>query len=212
MPIIPGVPTDDARKYLPQFLGRLLGIPASSTIVTPGPVTVQWNPWPIVFKIGEGGWIDPGAGKVPRTPDPALRRFAPDPLIQDIDAICDINRGVARYPSNPLSPTYSRGAFMKALTPADLTFTPPSTLRVRCLLDFGDFNEDYPGSGRNPEMWEIGVFSDHPGIVTPAPPAVPGPGDPSNALKQLLMIGYGTFPMQTKNAGIQVENIVNIQF
>jgi len=212
VPVIPGVPTEDARKYFPQFFGGLRGVPASSTIVTPGPTTVQWDPRIKYFKVGEGGWIDPGAGKIPRTPDPALRRLAPDPLIQDLDAIVDINRGAPRYPGNPLLATYSRGIFMKALAPADLTYEAPTTLRIRCLLDFADFNEDYPGSGRSPEIWEIGVYCDHPEIVTPAPPAVPGPGDPTNAMKQLLLVGYGTFPMQVKNGGIQIENIVRLVF
>ena len=200
MPVIPGAVTDDIRKYLPRFLGSLQGIPASSTIVTPGPTTVQWDPRVKYFKVGEGGWINPGSGKVPRTPDPALRRFAPDPLIQDIDAIVDINRGVARYNGNPVDPNYSRGTFQKAVSGASLTWESPTTLRVSCLLDFGDFNEDYPLSGRNPEIWEIGVFCDHPEVETPAPAG------------QLLMVAYGTFPMQTKTAGIQIDNIVRIIF
>jgi hypothetical protein len=200
MPIIPGVPTDDGRKYYSQFFGGLRGVPSSTTVVTAGPVTVQWNPLILYFKVGEGGWIDPGSGKVPRTPDSALRRFAPDPLIQDIDAIVDATRGSPRYDGNPSNPTYSRGSFQKTLAPSDLTWETLSILRVSCLLDFGDFNEDYPASGRNPEIWEIGIFAQHPEIVTPAPAG------------QLLMVGYGTFPMQTKNAGIQIENIVRLIF
>jgi hypothetical protein len=97
---------------------------------------------------------------------------------------------------------------MKALTPADLTYESPTSLRVRCLLDFGDFNEDFPGSGRNPELWEIGIFCDHPEVVN-TPPFSPVPPDP---LTPLLMVGYGTFPMQVKNAGIQIENIVRLIF
>ena len=200
MPIIPGVPTADGRKFFSQFHAGLCGIPASTTIVTPGPTTVQWNPLYTYFKVGEGGWINPGSGKVPRTPDATLRRFAPDPLIQDLDAIVDAYRGTPRYNGNTADPTYSRGVFQKALVPGDVTFESPTTARIRCLLDFSDFNEDSPGSGRNPEIWEIGIFTDHPQIVTPAPAG------------QLLMIGYGTFPMQTKNSGIQIENIVRITF
>lgn len=198
MAVIPAVVTDDYRRLWARFSGGLQGLPASTTIVNAGPTTVQWDPRYSYFKVGEGGWINPGSGRVPRTPDPALRRFAPDPLITDIDAIVDANRGTPRYQGNPLDPDYSRGSFQKALNPADITWESPTVARVSCLLDFGDFNEDASGSGRNPEIWEIGVFCAHPEVVTPAPAG------------QLLMVAYGTFPMQTKNAGIQIENIVRI--
>lgn len=138
MAVIPGVITEDARKYWPQFFGALLGDPSTTTIVGS-----TWNPVISHFKVGEGGWIDPGAGKVPRTPDPALRRLSA-PLIQDIDAVVDPTRAALnqRYPAD------SRATFEKALIAADFLFEAPTIVRVRCLLDFGEFNDDGNGTAQ----------------------------------------------------------------
>lgn len=200
MAIIPGVLTEDGARLWLRLFGGLQGVPASSTTVTaPGPVTVQWDPRLKFFRVGEGGWVDPGTGRVARTPDPALRRLAA-PLIQDLDCLVDPTRAVPaqRYEGNPANPDFSRGNFQKAFVVGDITYEvgPPRAIRIRCLLDFADFNEDWPGSGRNPEIWEVGIYSDHPEIVTPT--------------SDLLMVAYGTFPMQTKTAVKQIENIVRI--
>jgi len=170
MAVIAAVVTVDARKYWPQMVGGLVSF---KTLVS--------------FKVGEGGWVDPGAGREPRVPDPELRRL--DNSLQDLDCIVDPTRALIdqRYASD------ERASFEKTLVPADITFIAPSTLRVRCLLDFGDFNDD--GFGNDPEIWEIGVFSDH--------PTVSG---------EKLMVAYGTFPQQTKDGTKQIENIVRLVF
>jgi hypothetical protein len=176
MPVIPGVVTEDARKYWPQFFGNLLS---------------SWDPIFTHFKVGEGGWIDPGTGAEPRTPVDDLRRLT-SPLIQDIDLIVDSTRAAIdqRYP-HPGGGYV--GYYQKALTGGDLVFETPSTIRVRCLLDFAEFNDD--GAGNYPEIWEIGIFSEHP-----------------TEAGEKLMVAYGTFPMQVKDNTKQLENLVRITF
>lgn len=177
MPVVIGVATEDARKYLPQILGGL---------VTQS-YTVGINSIFTHFKVGEGGWINPGGGPIPRAPDATLRRL--DNSIQDIDAIVDPTRLLInqRYLAS------ERASFEKALTVADFSFVPPTKLEIRCFLDFGDFNDD--GFGNDPEMWEIGVFGTH--------PTVGG---------QKLLWGYGTFNVQQKNVGVTIENLLRIVF
>jgi hypothetical protein len=173
--------TADARKYWSQFFGLLLGNPSTTTAVG-----TTWNPTLRSFKVGEGGWTDPGSGRVRRNPvDDNLRRL--DNNLQDIDAIVDVTRATLdrRYPAD------SRAFFEKALVPGDFTFEAPSTLRVRCFLDFSEFNSD--GFGNFPEIWEIGLFSDHP-----------------TTTGQKLMVAYAAFPKEIKNGSNPLENIVRI--
>jgi hypothetical protein len=173
MAIIAGVVTDDARVFWPQ---------EKSGLVTFNVIDE--------FKVGEGGWIDPGSGKVRRIPDPALRN--PVTGLQDIDAAIDADRPVVqqRYPAD------SRATFTKSLTVADMLFETPSILRVAIRLDFGEFNDD--GFANSPELWEVGIFQDHPlaGSVYPA--------------GTKLMVGYATFPQETKSAAVQLENIIRL--
>ena len=89
------------------------------------------------FKISEGGWEDPGSGRVARTPDETLT---------DVDAI--INPG--RYAAD------ERYVFTKSFVGGDIVFSSPTTVSCTCLLDFGDANDD--GYGNDPEFWEIGIF------------------------------------------------------
>lgn len=182
MAILVAVVTQDAKKYWPQFFGGLLGNPSTSTVVG-----VSWNPIITSFKIGEGGWIDLGSGRVRRDPVDDLRRI--DNNIQDIDAIVDATRpgGLQRYP------VADRATFSKNLTLGDFSFEGTSTLRVRCFLDFAEFNND--GFGNPPEIWEIGLFSAH--------PVVSG---------QKLMVAYVTVPKQIKNVTEPLENVVRIKF
>ncbi len=136
------------------------------------------------FKIGEGGWVDQGSGPTPRLPDPNLRRF--DNQIQDLDAIVDPTRppNAFRYPTDSLF------TFSKAFVPGDFAFQAPSAFRCRCFLDLPEANDD--GFGNNPNFYEIGLFTDH--------PVFPG--------SQSLMVAYGTFPLEVKTPGRQLENIV----
>lgn len=183
MATVPGVVTEDARKYWPQLIGTIF-IPATTTNTG----ATQWDPRIKTFKVGEGGWINPGGGAVPRTPSPSLRRLTA-PLIQDLDAVVDPTRALVdqRYPAQSLA------TFSKALTPGDFLFESPSIIRVRCLLDFAEFNND--GFANSPEIYEIGLFSDHP-----------------TEAGQSLMVAYATFPMQIKDNSKQLENLIRIVF
>lgn len=176
----PGTATEDALMYWPKFLGDLI----SPSWLGGGPVFTH-------FKVGEGGWTDPGTGAIPRTPPESDLRYAsgPDVGLQDIDALVDPFRAAAdqRYPTD------SRASFTKALIPSDFSFVAPNILRVRLFLDFGEFNDD--GFGNSPEIWEAAVFSPH--------PTVSG---------KLLMVGYTTFPKVTKDAGRQLENAIDFPF
>ena len=197
MAIILAAVTEDARKYWPQFFGTLLGISNNATAnVPPGPVS--WDPRLMSFKVGEGGWIDPGGGPVPRPPDPTLRVIAAPPNdVQDLDAIVDPTRPLIsqRYPATSIA------TFEKALIPANFTYLAPSTIQVRCFLDFGDFNDD--GFANSPEIWEIGIFSDHPSFSR----AVIGtPG------AKRLMVAYGTIPKEIKDATKQIEHFLRVVF
>lgn len=146
-----------------------------------------WDPKITHFKMGEGGWVDPGSGPTPRTPDGTLRRV--DNSIQDIDAIVDGTRAVIdqRYAAD------ERFSFEKAVTLTEVTFEAPATVKVRCFLDFGEANDD--GFGNFPEFWEVGVFAVH--------PTVGG---------QKLLVGYATFPKEIKNGTKQLENFVRLRF
>lgn len=88
---------------------------------------------PLSFTIGEGGWQDPGSGKEPLPPDPALT--------------------VVTAPTYPAGSQY---VFTKALSGSDLTFTSPTRLEIRCFVAASEANDD--GSGAAPEFFELGIF------------------------------------------------------
>lgn len=91
------------------------------------------------FKVGEGGWVDPGTGKVRRTPDPTLT---------DLD--CIVNP--SRYPVD------SRFTFQKTLQPNVDMVIDAGALKMTCTLAQLEANDD--GLGNNPEFWEIGIFDE----------------------------------------------------
>ena len=139
------------------------------------------------FRIGEGGWEDLGAGRQRRNPDSTF-----------------LNLDLALDPGRPLiSQRYSGfesfGYFQKTLVPGDFVFEGPTTLRVRCFLDFGEYNTKNASGATvvynagsltaNPEMWELGLF------------------DSANN-----MVAYGTFPKEVKDGTKQIENAVRIVF
>jgi hypothetical protein len=188
MAYIPGVVTEDARKYWPQFFGSLLGVPGTPSV--PGTPPTTYDPRIKFFKVGEGGWVDPGGGREARTPDATLRRLSA-PLIQDVDAAVDLTRGVQRYAAD------ERYTFAKTLTVSDFAFVAPTILEVSCLLDFGEANDD--GYGSAPEFWEIALFADH-------------PEESGLAVDQGLMVAYGTFPVEIKNSTKQILNVVRLVF
>ena len=96
-----------------------------------------------------------------------------------------------------LSGTDLEGADLKGASLTDVTFIAPSTIEVECLLDFSDFNDD--GFGNAPEIYEIGIFSDH-------------PVESGLASDQGLMVAYGTFPVEVKDNTKQILNVVRIIF
>lgn len=145
MTILVGVPSEDARLYLPQLLGRIF---TSAAVTDTG--ASEWNPTFSFFRIGCGGFELPGPG--PRTPDPALRMLS-GALVQDLDCIVDPTRPLIdqRYSGDELRYTE------KALDATDFAFVAPSTVRVHCFLDFSE------GNGTpDMEYYELGIYSDHP--------------------------------------------------
>lgn len=90
---------------------------------------------PLSFRIGEGGWTNPGGGKEPIPPSVALTALT--------------------APSYPASP-YSQFIFTKNLTIGDLTFTSPTRVEINCFVASSEANDDSTGSP--PEFFELGVF------------------------------------------------------
>ena len=85
------------------------------------------------FKIGEGGWIDPGGGKEP---------IPPDPTFTDLTA--------------PTYPAGSQFVYSGSIGVADLAFTAPNRLEIRVFVDSSEANDD--GTGNPPEFFELGIF------------------------------------------------------
>jgi len=153
MPLVPGILTDAARNAWPRmFYGDVVFKNIS------------------YVKFGEGGWVDPGNGRVPRTASQMTG-------LTNLDCVVNPNN----YPVD------SRGTYQKNLAPADFSIENNSVLKIRCFLDFGDWNDD--GNGNNPEIWELGVF------------------DESNRL-----VAYATFQKITKDNTKQLEQFVRIGF
>jgi hypothetical protein len=128
---IPGVVTDLGREKWAKTVGGI-----NPLRITKG------------FKVGEGGWIDPGTGRVPRTPDPTLLDL-------------DVKVHPAWYPP-PHDSYYPAAApppdYGKAFIATDVSFVAPLTLRLRCRLDATEYLDD--GHGFPPEIWELGVFDE----------------------------------------------------
>ena len=174
--VITAVVTDDARKFWPQFI---IGSYPVRTLFAGG-----------YFKIGEGGWIDTGTGRVPRTPSPSLRNLSTG--LQDIDSLVDASR-------NPVDQRYQpdeRFSFEKALVVTDIAFVSPATIQCTCSLTTLEPPGNDDGFGNSPSFYEIGLFTDHPDF----------PGS------EKLMVAYGIFPVQVKTVSRPLENIVLVTF
>lgn len=92
------------------------------------------------FKVGEGGWqytVPPT--KVPKSPSTTLT---------DLD--CIVNAGTYPVDSRFVFPTAGVKAFNS------VTWVAPNIVRLECLVDFGDANND--GFGNPPEFWELGIY------------------------------------------------------
>jgi len=117
------------------------------------------------FKMGEGGWTDPGGGKEPVPPDPALT---------DMTA--------SGYPAG------SQYVFEKTLTPSDLDFVPAlNRLEIRCFVDPTEANDD--GGGNPPEFFELGIF-DEGGTMLVYSTFPLEIKTPSKALEHLLFVDF----------------------
>lgn len=166
---IPAVITNGWRSKLAQMFPV-----GSSTLIPASAVSY--------FKVGLGGWIDPGSGPVPRNPDPSF---------SDLDIVLDAARSSAnrRY----AFPGPGIAWFKKPLISSDFVYEPPpipgapSVMRINALLDFIDWNDD--GSGSSPQFWEIGIYD--------------GTG---------LLMAYGTFPKEIKTNIKQLENVVRVSW
>jgi len=121
------------------------------------------------FKIGEGGWqytVPPT--KVPKSPNPSLT---------DLD--CVENPGSYPVDSRFVFPSIGVKAFNSIL------FVAPNIVRIECVVDFGEANDD--GFGNPPEFWEFAIF-DSAGH----------------------MVAYFTFPVDTKYATTQLIYEIDI--
>lgn len=186
MTILLATATLDARKFYLRGLGGLPFIPGTPT----NTATNVWDHRIKFFRAGEGGWVLSGMTQVRRLPDEDLRRY--DNLVQDIDARVDTTRAGAgqpeRYEGNTASADYSRGFFQKTLAAGAVTALSDRRIQVDCLIDADEFPEDATGSGREPVIWELGLFADHPTVAG-----------------ESLMVGYGTFALGvTKRPGEQL--------
>jgi hypothetical protein len=188
MPTVTATITNVARKYWPQMFGQLLGAGTNS----PAPGTFPWNPVIQTFRVGEGGWI--GTAQVPRTPDPTL-----------IDL--DIIQNPTRYAG------YSAADYWEnQLTSANTTFIAPTSIQISCLLDFGQFNQDFDSPPHVPAViWELGLYSIAPPLVAPGDVALVTQNR-GTSTTQLIMLAYGTFQGQSKTSNIQLENQFTISF
>lgn len=122
---------------------------------------------PLSFKIGEGGWQIVGPDKEPIPPSATLT-----------------NVTAASYPVG------SQFVFTKSLLTADLTFTSPSRLEVRCLVTSAEANDD--GFGSPPEFFELGIFDGASGTGT--------------------MLVYSTFPVEIKTSSKALEHVIFVDF
>ena len=86
------------------------------------------------FKIGEGGWISTGTGRVPKTPDPSKT---------DIEA------------TGAPGDSY----FQKDITSLFVEYVAPSTGKVDCFLNLDEGNDN--GFAEAPRYFEIGIFDDY---------------------------------------------------
>ncbi len=89
--------------------------------------------------------------------------------------------------TNPgLYPADSVYVFTKSFVAGDVTAVAGGIVRCNCLILQAEANND--GFGNDPEFWELGIF-DSDGV----------------------MISYGTFPREQKNALIQIRHTVSIR-
>ena|GEM_PF-4712449 len=122
MAFLTGVMTTVGRAALAKSFGKLGGNDGSHAAY---------------FRIGTGGYIDTGSGRIPKDPSEALA---------EIEAVT----GAMFY-------------FEKALTPSDFVFVAPSIIQIRCRLDGIEANDD--GFGEEPEFFELGIYDDQDVLV-----------------------------------------------
>lgn len=206
MATIAAVITEDARKYWPQLFGQMWN-PSSTTVAA----TSDWNPGIFTFRVGSGGWVNYGAGPVPRTPDANLRYptgIGPLSGLQDLDCLIDPQRptGEQRYSTV----NWAQYAYEKELTSDKFEIDPlnPKTLKINAVLEAGEANND-PGSGTYPQLFEIAVYSDHPlhNRVAALNDIVPITNVPPR-----LMVAYGTFAREIKDSSKKLSFEILLNF
>ena len=127
--IVSAVVSDGFRTMLARFYSRDWA----------GPVV-----YPTYFKIGCGGWVDPGGGREPVTPSSVLTDITANTSGLGFD-----------YTDDDSKFSYTK-AFVLAPT-SDWTYVAPRRVRLRCFLDTGEGN-GLTVAGNAPEYYEIGVF------------------------------------------------------
>lgn len=160
------------------------------------------------FRIGEGGFrILPSLEKVPIAASERKDKngiqagkgvkgdltIDPDTALPEDQIVVPANGG-GGTPGEPPVPDRDVAFFFaqKELVPSDFSITLVSgvyRLEVTCKLELTEANERYDSQGGgNPDFFEIGVFAQE--------------------NTERFMIGYGTFPRQTKTNGISLINKV----
>lgn len=123
------------------------------------------------FRIGEGGFVtQPGGLQVPADPDDTGLGYS---SLDDVVAQGVGVNGLFR--------------FQKTLTLADLTIDGQNVLYVRCLVDYGEANDN--GLGAAPKFYELGVYDTN-----------------------QVLVAYGTFPEEEKTPLRQIERRMKLTF
>jgi hypothetical protein len=179
--VVSSIVSDKWRQTVAQFYAHevthgadnpLAPVAITQNAPDPAVADVSVLSWPKYFKIGEGGWQDVAGIKLPLDPATALALVAGGN---------DITAGTAPYTSP------SEYFFQKNLFNADLLFTAPSRLEIRCTVATGEANDD--GHGNPPEFFELGIFD-----------------------YQNRLLVYSTFPIEYKTNSRTLLHVIYVDF
>ena len=140
------------------------------------------------WKVGQGGFKITGGVRSPilALPSQTYLDILENPTNYNTNAYNLING----YGDLGYAPTYGGVGITDLTWGTNLFFiagtsTTPPMLQINALLDFGVYNSS---GGLSPQIWEIGVYD--------------------NATPTNNLIGYATFPMETKTSDAQILNTV----